>query len=511
VSAVQNQITMVAPVIAQRRQELTAWLDQEVGYQGAGGQYHELLQKIPDLHFISMFALSIPRGDDKSQGYLVLEASFDGPASDFIAAFVLCFGTQFQYIMSLCEQKPNEAPADFILRYRRAVDCFYVSCPGISRKQAEEERKLFEFLRARVDGIVASGRGGYPNHDKVIDTLRRDAEHEKYLKDPAPKQPFLVRTAEILVRMAFVLVAMAIMALYVFVLGPWPPLESVTSQPFFLAAIGLGVLAGTRLLVKSGSGILVTAAILLALLAGMAGIAAISRIIPSDTFMFLRYALFALVMIVGAVALWLYRIELLERVDRIDTGWIDIAHMRDVCRAENTPGCMQNHFVNVSAIKPGRLRYWSLRIVLRLIHFAGVVYFNRGKLGGIPSIHFARWFVLDEKTYGTPLLVFLTNYDGSWDSYLGDFVDDSSVGVSGIWSNTGGFPRTWGLVFGGGSRFEKQFKAYARQGQQRTQAWFSAYPNLSVRQKRSNAHIRRLLLKANRLTVTEKADLLQRL
>jgi hypothetical protein len=163
-------------------------------------------------------------------------------------------------------------------------------------------------------------------------------------------------------------------------------------------------------------------------------------------------------------------------------------------------------------VKPGALRLWTLRLVLWFVHLAGIMYFNRGKLGGIPSIHFARWVILDKEKFGLPLLLFLTNYDGSWDSYLGDFVDDASEGVSGIWSNTGGFPRTWGVVFGGGSRFEKQFKAYARQGQQRTLAWFSAYPNVSVGQKLSNAAVRRALeTKSGNAKSSEQDDLLRRL
>jgi hypothetical protein len=98
----------------------------------------------------------------------------------------------------------------------------------------------------------------------------------------------------------------------------------------------------------------------------------------------------------------------------------------------------------------------------------------------------------------SPLLLFMTNYDSSWDSYLGDFVDGASPGATGIWSNTGGFPRTWFLALGGGSRLEKQFKAYARKGQLRSSAWFSAYPNLSVQEKLSNAALRRGFEQRNR-------------
>ncbi len=44
-----------------------------------------------------------------------------------------------------------------------------------------------------------------------------------------------------------------------------------------------------------------------------------------------------------------------------------------------------------------------------------------GKLGEISTIHFARWISID---HGQRLL-FLSNYDGSWTNYLGDFRDEA--------------------------------------------------------------------------------------
>ncbi len=61
-------------------------------------------------------------------------------------------------------------------------------------------------------------------------------------------------------------------------------------------------------------------------------------------------------------------------------------------------------------------------------------------------------------------LLFLTNYDGSWENYLDDFIDKAALGLTGIWSNTLNFPRTRFLVLGG-ARDEKRFKAIARKTQ----------------------------------------------
>ena len=48
-------------------------------------------------------------------------------------------------------------------------------------------------------------------------------------------------------------------------------------------------------------------------------------------------------------------------------------------------------------------------------------------------------------------LLFLSNFDGSWENYLDDFIDKASIGLTGVWSNTLKFPRTYFLVLGGAS------------------------------------------------------------
>ena len=45
-------------------------------------------------------------------------------------------------------------------------------------------------------------------------------------------------------------------------------------------------------------------------------------------------------------------------------------------------------------------------------------------------------------------LLFLSNYGGSWESYLEDFITKAHSGLTGIWSNTVGFPKTSNLFHG---------------------------------------------------------------
>jgi hypothetical protein len=108
-----------------------------------------------------------------------------------------------------------------------------------------------------------------------------------------------------------------------------------------------------------------------------------------------------------------------------------------------------------------------------------------GQLGRIPSIHFAKWLLIDDSRR----LVFFSNYDSSWESYLGDFIDQASFGLNVAWACTEGYPRTQILAIGG-ARDEERFKAWGRACQRPTPVFYSAYPDLSVASINNNTWIR---------------------
>jgi len=136
---------------------------------------------------------------------------------------------------------------------------------------------------------------------------------------------------------------------------------------------------------------------------------------------------------------------------------------------------VQNQLTHLVTIKSGWFRLFLLKLVLWGINVLAVREFNKGKLGNIPTIHFARWVIIDK---GRRLL-FFSNFDGSWESYLGDFVDKAAVGLTAVWSNTDLFPRTKNLAFQGATD-EERFKYWTRVHQIPTQVWYSAYKTLSV-------------------------------
>ena len=178
----------------------------------------------------------------------------------------------------------------------------------------------------------------------------------------------------------------------------------------------------------------------------------------------------------------LARLRQLERSDVPDTAPPDAGHVRAVMDLENfTP---QNLLVTVSDMKPGWLRRLTLRVAFVVIGTMAALQFRPGFLADLGSIHFARWVLLP----GGRKLAFFSNYDGSLESYLEDFIQEAHEGVTGIWSNAAGFPRSrW--LFLDGARDGDRLRRYVLRQQIPARFWYSAYPSLPAPRIRANAVI----------------------
>jgi hypothetical protein len=147
----------------------------------------------------------------------------------------------------------------------------------------------------------------------------------------------------------------------------------------------------------------------------------------------------------------------------------------------------QNGLTHLVPLKPGWYRRFALGVMVHLVTALSDSGALTGRLGGIQTIHFARWVALPDGR-----LLFFSNYDGSWEAYLGDFIDKASLGLTMIWTNTLWYPKTWLLLLKG-AKDEEAFKAWTRAHQVPTQVWYSAYPTLSVGDVLKNAKLRELL------------------
>jgi len=159
-------------------------------------------------------------------------------------------------------------------------------------------------------------------------------------------------------------------------------------------------------------------------------------------------------------------------------------HVLDLVQREDRTHIVQNHMASITTVKPGAFRRVTLRGVLWLVNLIARTA-DKGELSGIPSIHFAHWSLIDKGRR----LFFVSNFDGSWENYLDDFIDKASPGLTAIWSNTVGFPRTRWLVKDG-ARDGSRFKANARDKQTYTNVWYTAYKELTVQTVDNNSRVR---------------------
>jgi hypothetical protein len=144
-----------------------------------------------------------------------------------------------------------------------------------------------------------------------------------------------------------------------------------------------------------------------------------------------------------------------------------------------------NQYTALGSVKPGWFRRGLLMLILVAIQFACRNVFTRGHLARVQTIHFARWVFLDNKTR----VMFTSNYDGSHQAYMDDFINKVAWGLNIVFSNGLGWPRTDWLITRGARR-EMQFKYYQRRHQLPTQVWYKAYPGLTLINMTRNARIR---------------------
>ena len=146
---------------------------------------------------------------------------------------------------------------------------------------------------------------------------------------------------------------------------------------------------------------------------------------------------------------------------------------------------VSNQYSLVGSVKPSRFRQWLLVVILWLTDYGARHIYNRGHLGRIQTIHFARWVFLD----GGRRVFFASNYDGSDEAYMDDFINKVGWGLNLTFASGIGYPRTNWLIKDG-CKDEQKFKATNRRHQIPTQVWYKAYPGLTGFDLARNARVR---------------------
>ena len=197
----------------------------------------------------------------------------------------------------------------------------------------------------------------------------------------------------------------------------------------------------------------------------------------------------------------LFRVHPAESTDPVYAPRPDDEHARDLAEIEDYD--VTNQFSAMGSVKPGLLRTWFVRFVLWVINFTARHIYTKGRLARVRTIHFARWVFLD----GRRRIYFASNYDGSLESYMDDFINKVYFGLNVVFCNGIGYPTTnW--VLGGGARDEQHFKFYLRRHQMPTQVWYNAHRGTSAVELERNGLIR-TGLEAEMLTEAEAREWVQ--
>jgi hypothetical protein len=188
-------------------------------------------------------------------------------------------------------------------------------------------------------------------------------------------------------------------------------------------------------------------------------------------------------LILLAAPIYAFLLRRHERSDEAEGLKPDEETVRTLAAVEDH--AVQNPFTAIGFVKPGLFRRLTILGVLNGVAFAARHVFNRGSLAGVKTIHFARWVFLNDGRR----VFFASNYDGSLESYMDDFIDQISWGLNIVFSNGYGFPKTRWLVLDG-SRDELAFKHYLRRHQVPTYVWHTAYDRLTAANVARNERIR---------------------
>lgn len=177
-----------------------------------------------------------------------------------------------------------------------------------------------------------------------------------------------------------------------------------------------------------------------------------------------------------------------ERSDPEIAPRIDPAHAHQLAMLEDHD--VTNQFSAMGQIKPGPFRRWLLTFLLWVINYTARHIYNHGRLARVSTIHFARWVFLDEKKR----LLFASNYDGSLEGYMDDFINKVGFGLNVVFGNGVGYPTTNWLILDG-AKDEQKFKYVLRRHQLPTEVWYNAYPGLTAYDRHRNLLIRQGLEK----------------
>lgn len=482
--------------------------------------FTRVIKSVPTLHFMSMSVFTATEYDP----LFILEANFDGAPGVFWGQLeALCSEEDDLRAIIRCCKRPldddgplydaivapgSRAPVSPFFEARtQEPSVFHHGNRGLTRDRILREAALFKAVREEIDkpGSSAPRYRALGPGDMHAALRRHMLQEHSWLREPAPERIgkwervwdftkllvfgvtlilllslpgvilSLILPTGVYIALMLILATLACYAVYRMREAlPGTDVPTNFSLVKLLPAIAIYVLVAVLGLIP--------AVILVSFVLSLFGFG--MRLDFGDAFWLLApsiaLGLLSLLVVVPLLVLWLRHLE--RRDSSHDAPSIDQRLLREMIRREDWVA--QNHMGSIVLIKPGILRM----IIIRAGHLGlGLLLrFTRidGYLGSMRTVHFAHWAFLNN---GSRLL-FFSNFDQSWDSYLDDFIEKAHSGLTLAWSCGVGFPPTRFLIYDGASH-GRRFKNWALASRAVSRFWYSAYPKLTVDQIERNYRI----------------------
>lgn len=465
-------------------------------------KFDKLRSAVPSLHFLSMAVFP----DDQYNPLFILEANFDGRPGPFWAQIEATMGEALRDMLRCCNPPRDRGAVLFnaVIKQNSRIPVaplleactvlpavYHQGNRGLDRMRIIDEGKLFDAIqnKLRNNPDVTQGSTAPQIHQNLRRLLLSSFP---WLDQPAtPRVTRMEGIADQSRWWSFVILLIAGLML----------------PPFFLAQLSNPVAALLILLIAAGFFILKTpdtsrllaekmdapafekvatigwAIMILGALTCSTALFATHGDDVDAPWVWLVYLSLFLVGVLAEIRGLLYWLRWLEcRDSSSDAPRLDEKDMLAMAQREDK--ITQNHMCSVVHVKPGVLRAVLVRVGL----WGLGLYLRHGRQDGylksMRTIHFAHWALINNGSR----LIFLSNFDGSWESYLDDFIEKAHNGLTLAWAGGVGFPPTEFLV-GDGATHGRKFKAWARHSMVESHLWFSAYKEYTVNQIERQARI----------------------
>ncbi len=441
-------VTVAIPFDSALAETVEACLDERLG----NPPREAVKNALDGVGFVHFMSVNVVRNVTESMAYLIIEMNADPAPELAIARLVQAIGPQLRELLDAARISGASDLTGLLLRHQQKVGQGWFSTPGVNYDGTPGMTVSRIRREAELAHSIAGMLDSFPLSNTALETLK--AVRSALWADEAMK--------------------------WAFVAEPAPCLKG---KPTWY-------LAWFNVLASAVAAMLWPFLLLLLITLG-----AVWYYVSFDIAAWATIGAALAELGLAGVLVWALRRK--EETDISDTSIPAAELVAEIMKRESHTA--QNHLAACSTMKPGFLRRCSLRLAFWA---AGQIAVNASRpsfLGDTGVIHFARWILLP----GTDKLLFMSNFDGAWESYLEDFIQIAFNGVTGIWSNTVGFPKTKFLFFKGAVDGDR-LRPWTRRQQYPSRFWYTAYPRLTLVRIRSNAAIRQGLALAS--TEAEAAD-----